>query len=268
MPKKTNHQLAAQLFSFRDYCKTPRQSAATLKKLRKQGWRNVQISGPIDAHDPLDVKRVADDAGVKIIGHHTTLDELRNDLVNLIDKLHVWDCAYTAVASIAEPERKTLSAWKARAREMTAFGRVLANEGIQLQYHNHDFEFVQFGRRRGSGGKTGLELLYANSDPKYLQAEIDTCWVARGGGDPAGWITCLKGRIDQVHLKDTVVQPDRTHVFTAIGEGNLNWPAILKACKSSRVKDYIVEQDTCPLTRNPFKSFQISYRNLRAMGLK
>lgn len=271
MAKKiSTYQLAVQLYSFRDYCDTARKAASTLKKLRKQGWRKVQISGGIDRLDPLDVKKMADDAGVDIIGHHTNLGTLRDaaERANLIDKLHVWDCSYTAVASIGGDERKTGAMWRARAREMNKYGKMLAKEGITLQYHNHAFEFEKFGAKRGAGGQTGLGILYANTDPKIVQAEIDTAWVARGGGDPAAWVLSMKDRMDQVHLKDTVIQ-NNEHIFTAIGEGNLNWDAVIKACKKIRVKDYIVEQDTCPLTNgNPFKSYEISYKNLKKMGLK
>ena len=49
-----------------------------------------------------------------------------------------------------------------------------------------------------------------------------------------------------------------------VGEGNLNWPAILQACKSSGVEHLLVEQDIC--YRDPFESLEISRRNLKAMG--
>jgi sugar phosphate isomerase/epimerase len=50
-----------------------------------------------------------------------------------------------------------------------------------------------------------------------------------------------------------------------IGEGNLNWPAILQACQEANVEWYAIEQDICQ--RNPFDSLRISYENLRGMGL-
>ena len=45
---------------------------------------------------------------------------------------------------------------------------------------------------------------------------------------------------------------DRTQLFAEVGEGNLNWHAILDACKEAGVEWYIVEQDTCQ--RDPFES--------------
>ena len=189
------------------------------------------------------------------------MQKLRDDLNGLIRDLHICGTRYTAVAYLGAEERRDAAAWKARAKEMTRFGKLLKKEWITLQYHNHSFEMQHFGRM------TGLEILYANSDPRYLQAEIDTHWIARGGGDPAEWCACLKGRLDQVHFKDAAMLNDQP-IFTEIGEGNLNWPAILKACKQSGVKHYIVEQDDCPITHDPFKSLAISYKNLRAMGLR
>jgi sugar phosphate isomerase/epimerase len=50
-----------------------------------------------------------------------------------------------------------------------------------------------------------------------------------------------------------------------VGEGNLDWPAILDAAREAGTEWYLVEQDTCQ--RDPFESLAISFRNLKAMGL-
>ena len=69
-----------------------------------------------------------------------------------------------------------------------------------------------------------------------------------------------------VHLKDMVIQGRREQVMAEVGEGNLNWPAILDACREANVEWYAIEQDICQ--RDPFESLAISYKNLRAMGLQ
>lgn len=270
MAKRTavKYQLAAQMYTLRDKCQTPRQCATTLKKVRKIGYRNIQVSGPLGKVDPVDLKKMCDDAGLAVIGNHNSMDDLRNNMGALIEKLHILGCKYTGIGSLPEAERKTLADYKRCAKEMTKHGKALAKEGIALQYHNHAFELMQYGRKQAKGGMTALDIIYKNSDPKYLQAEIDTFWIAKGMGDPAEWILKMKGRMDQVHFKDGVATGPMESDFCPIGEGNLNWPQILKACKAIRVKDYIVEQDGWPFTKNPFKALEISYNNLRKMGLK
>jgi sugar phosphate isomerase/epimerase len=99
--------------------------------------------------------------------------------------------------------------------------------------------------------------------------EIDTYWITHGGGDPAAWVRRVAQPPRQtpcVHLKDMAVKPDRTQYMAEVGEGNLNWPEVLKACREARVQWYIVEQDTC--YRDPFESLGISLQNLRTMGVR
>jgi sugar phosphate isomerase/epimerase len=94
--------------------------------------------------------------------------------------------------------------------------------------------------------------------------EIDTYWITHGGGDPAAWINNCKGRIPCVHLKDMGIKLDRTQFMAEVGEGNLNWPAILTACKDAGAEHLLVEQDIC--YRDPFESLAISLKNLKEMG--
>ena len=108
--------------------------------------------------------------------------------------------------------------------------------------------------------------LYEQAPPEMLKAEIDVFWIQAGGGDPAAWIRKCAGREPILHLKDMAMGPDREQRMAEIGEGNLNWPAILQAAEESGVEWYLVEQDNC-YDRDPFESLAISYRNLRAMGL-
>jgi len=268
MATKRESQLAVTLFTLRDFCNSPDDIARTLARVRKIGYRNVQISGRglMEVPPPV-LARMMDGAGLRVIGSHLALPLWREAFGETVARLHAWRCEYAAIPHLAVEERATAAQWKERALEFTKLGKALAKEGITLQYHNHNFEFQKFGGRGAIGGRTGLELLYAQSDPKHLQAEIDVAWVARGGADPAAWCARMKGRMDQVHLKDWHILNGEP-AWAEVGEGNLNWPAVLAACKAAGVRTYIVEQDQCPVTNDPFKSIEISLRNLRAMGLR
>lgn len=250
-------RLAVQLYTIRDFIKTPAEIPKALQRVRQIGYPCVELGG-LPPLAPQELQTMLADAGLVPIGYHTSLKELREQFKALVDKLYCWNVSYVAIAYLEPADRADEAAYEARAREMNNFGRQLAQEHIHLQYHNHNFEFIKFG------GRTGLDIIYAESDPCYLQAEIDTCWVARTGADPAAWILRMQGRMDQIHFKDTVMTLSGPQ-FAEVGEGHLNWPAILAACRAIGVKDYIVEQDSCPATQDPFRSLEISYRNLIAM---
>ena len=67
-----------------------------------------------------------------------------------------------------------------------------------------------------------------------------------------------------VHFKDMEMR-GMEQLFAEVGQGNLEWPAILEACAEARIKWYLVEQDRCQ--RDPFDSLKLSFDNLRRMGL-
>jgi len=130
--------------------------------------------------------------------------------------------------------------------------------GLSVGYHNHSFELEKFG------AKTGLAILFDESDAA-LTAEIDTYWIQHGGGNPGAWIRRVAGRSPLVHLKDMVIAEGKP-VMAEVGEGNLDWPDILAACREAGVEWYIVEQDHC--RRDPFDSLAMSLQNLREMGIE
>jgi len=266
MAKRPKSQIGINLYNLRDYVKEPAQIAKTLKRVAKIGFKGVQASG-LGPVDPADLRRMADDAGVAIIGAHIGVQMMRDDLSEVIDRLHTWDCRYVAIPSAPGEERQDAAGWRKLASEFSRIGRRLAKEGITLQYHNHDFEFMKFGVRGGKGGRRGIDILYEQSDPEALQSELDIGWVARAGADPLAHVRSLKGRLDQVHVKDWGIV-DRQPTWTPIGEGNLNWPPILKACRGAGTKYYIYEQDNCPTNKDPFQAARISLEALQELGLK
>jgi len=254
----SQHVLAAQLYTVRQFTQTAQDFAVSMNKIRAIGYRAVQISaiGPIA---PAEVKAILDGEGLVVCNTHTAPDRLWNDLPGVIEEHQLWQCRHVAIGSMPKSYRDAGEAGFHRfAQDANEIGRKLCEAGLTFSYHNHSFEFERFG------GKTGLDIIYEESAPRYLQAEIDTYWVQHGGGDPAAWVRKVAGRMPVVHLKDMVILQG-AQTMAEVGEGNLNWPAILQACREGGVQWYAIEQDICQ--RDPFESLAISYRNLQGMGL-
>ena len=256
--------IAAQLYTLRDFLKTPADMAQTMARLKKIGYDSAQISG-VGPIAPAELRTIMLDAGVTPIGAHVGVEQFRNNLASVISNCHQWGISYVAIPWLDATKLSTLDAWKALAKEFNGFGKALAKEEIVLQYHNHMFEFEKFGVKKGAGGKMFLDLLFDNTSPKYLQAELDLGWVARGNQSPVAWVRKMKNRLDQVHLKDWGVVANQP-VWRAIGEGGICWPCVFEACKASGTIHYIVEQDACPVTNDPFLSLTVSRKNIKAMG--
>jgi sugar phosphate isomerase/epimerase len=257
----TESVIAAQMFTLREFINTPEEVATTFEKVRALGYEAVQLTGRLmdpDFMEPRRLKEILDGEGLAVCATHVSYERLLNDPDGVIEDHRLYDCRYTAISSLPAAYRNA-EGYSRFAREASEIGRRLAQEGIVLCYHNHAFELERFG------DKTGLSTLYEESDPESLMSEIDTYWIQHGGGDSAQWLRDLKDRAPLVHLKDMTVR-DNQQIMAEVGEGNLNWPSILKACEESGVLWYIVEQDIC--YRDPFKSLGISLKNLKQMGLK
>jgi sugar phosphate isomerase/epimerase len=251
--------LGAQLYTLRDFLKTPPEIAGTLKKVAKIGYTAVQCSalGPVD---PKELAKMAQDAGLTVAATHVGWGRLLNDLDGLIAEHKLWGCKHPAIGGLPG-EYYSLDGLKRFLDEVPPVAEKLAQAGMDFSYHNHNHELARYGR------KTWLALLYEEASPKHVKAELDTYWVQAGGGDPAAWVRKCAGREPLIHLKDMTITPQREVRFAEIGEGNLNWPAILEAAAAGGVEWYLVEQDNC-YGRDPFESLAISYRNLKAMGLR
>lgn len=250
-------KITAQLYTVRDFVQTEESFATSMKKLKAFGFENVQVSG-IGPINWATVASILQGEGMKPVITHIGLNQLQDDIDEVIARHQTLGCVNVAIGSIPG-DYQNYEGYLKFAKEGTEIGKILAKAGMTFSYHNHSFEFQKFN------GKTGLELIYDNSDPKYLQAEIDTYWIQHGGGDPADWISKMKNRMPVVHFKDMLVYSDGPSM-AEVGEGNLNWPRIINACIEANVEYYAIEQDVC--RRDPFESLKISFDNLKKMGVE
>lgn len=252
------HVVAAQLYSVREYTQTLEGVAASLQKVAAIGYKAVQISGfgPVDARE---VAKLVEDNGLTVASTHVGWDRFTQDLDKLIEEHLLWKCSHPAVGSLPR-EYHNLEGLKRFVDELAPIVAKLASVGMDFSYHNHNHELARYE------GVTWLERLFDATPADMLKFELDTYWIQAGGGDPVWWIRKCAGREPLLHLKDMIVTPEREQRFAEIGEGNLNWPAILQAAAESGVEWYFVEQDRS-YGRDPFESLAISYRNLVRMGL-
>lgn len=251
------HQIAAQLYTVRDFLKTPEDIAASMKKIRAIGYEAVQVSG-MAPMDESELMRILDGEGLTCCATHEATKLIVEEPQRVVERLQKLGCKYTAVPSPGSFELKTQAQVIEYSKAIEAAGKVLHENGQVLTYHNHQIEF------RRINGKTILEHIYDETDARFLQGEIDTYWVQNGGGDVVAWCEKLNGRLPLIHLKDYRITDDNKPDFAEIGQGNLNWNEIIPAAEKSGCEWFIIEQDTSPI--DPFDSLKISFDYLAQMA--
>lgn len=220
------NQVAAQLYTVRDFIKTPSDIADSLRKIREIGYEAVQVSGmgPIAEEELV---KMLDGEGLICCATHEPTQQILEEPQAIVERLQKLGCKFTAVPSPGHNPLTTLDEVKDFAARMNTAGEVLFNADQVLCYHNHHMEF------RRVDGWSILETIYDETNPDFLQGEIDTYWVQYGGGDPIDWCERLDQRLPLLHLKDYGIDPENKVVFSEIGYGNLDWAGIISAADAS-----------------------------------
>ena len=255
--KAPDTKIAVTLFNLRDYCQTADDLDKTFGRLKEIGYQAVQISciGPIP---PEEVKRLLDKHQLYCCATHEGLAGLREDFDAIVAKMKLWECEFTALGYPGD-ECWSLEGMISLAAELDDFGARFKAEGLKFGFHNHHYEFVKYT------DKTFMQELFERAPNLYF--ELDVYHTAGGGGNPSKWIYDLEGRISVIHLKDFAII-NREPISCEIGEGNLDWPSILKACEDTNIRWYSIEQDDPLPHRDIWDSTELSYKNLTAMGVE
>jgi sugar phosphate isomerase/epimerase len=150
----------------------------------------------------------------------------------------------------------TLQDWT----EFVAFlNRIAADAhaaGLGFAYHNHNIDFRDLG-----GGKTPVELILRQTDPKLVDLEVDLGWVAAAGVDPAAFLERHAHRVTMVHLKD--LRPTKPNFGfdiapAEVGNGVMDWKRVLRAVAKTRARYGFIEQEP-PYNIPPLESAKISF---------
>ncbi|MEO5914808.1 MAG: sugar phosphate isomerase/epimerase [Luteolibacter sp.] len=251
--------LGIQLYTLRN--ELEKDAAGTLKKVAADGYKQVEPYGFPHAEAMI---AGAKDAGLEIHSSHFEWDAVVNpkdeslpDFAKILDKAHEIGLSHLVIPYLKEPNRTTLDDYKKVAAHANKAAAMAKKAGIQLSYHNHNFEFEP-----KEGGKRGYDIFMEEFSPD-MQFEIDVFWVKAGGVDPVELIKKLHGRVSQLHLKDLkegIASPSYStdlpkDAFQPLGSGIIPMEPIIVAAKAAGVKHCHVEQDQSP---DPFADIRKS----------
>jgi sugar phosphate isomerase/epimerase len=249
-------QVAIQLYTLRDFCKTTADFAVTMKKVREIGYTAVQISG-VGPIPEAEIVAICKAEGLVICATHENGAAILDETEKVIARLRALGTKLTAYPYPTGIDFDNPDHLNTLIKKLDIAGAKFRAAGMKLGYHNHANEFY-----RAAGGPTFLERVYSETSPENIVAELDTFWVQRGGGDVVDWVRRVKGRTPFIHLKDFKVAPNGDISFCEIGAGTLPFKRIIAEAEAGGCEWFIVEQDTCP--GDPFVSIKQSLDYIKA----
>ena len=159
-------QLGAQLFSFREFIKTPEDVRTTLKKIRDMGYEAVQLSSSICPMPNAELAGILKENGLNPCSSHDPANKILETPDAVATRLRELGCPHCAVPFPPYTFPASEEEVVALAKKINEAALVMRKYGVTLSYHNHSHEFQRFN------GKSMLDLIYANAPD--IQAELDT----------------------------------------------------------------------------------------------
>jgi sugar phosphate isomerase/epimerase len=249
-------KIGLQLYTVRDAMK--KDFEGTLARVAKVGYKEVEMAGYLDNLSnpnpaPKRVRELLDSNGLSAPSSHIPYTGLSpENWPHAIEISETLGHKYIVNPSIDRQLVKTIDGWKKAAETFNRAGEESLRSGIQLAYHNHVEEFKPID------GQLPYDVLLSESDPKYLQMEMDLGWAHHAGVDPLKYFSKYPGRFPLVHVKDF----DKSGKMTEVGSGEIDWKAIFAKSDLAGIKHYFVEHDE---PKSPFDSIQKSYAYLEKL---
>jgi sugar phosphate isomerase/epimerase len=127
-------------------------------------------------------------------------------------------------------------------------GKTLKENGLALTYHPHGYEFREY---EGGGKSTLFEYMMDNTNPEYINFQMDVFWIKNPGQDPVALLKKYPTRWKMLHLKDRRFgavnnlngrQDVETNVV--LGTGDVGIAEVMKTAKKIGIKHYFIEDES------------------------
>ncbi|MCI7008748.1 MAG: sugar phosphate isomerase/epimerase, partial [Parabacteroides sp.] len=211
---------------------------ARLKEVKAMGYERLELAGygkgKIGKVDMMEFKKMAEDAGLKIVSSHVNpsvegVPFVRDYTKELTPKImEYWkataaDHAKLGCKYLIQPMMPNIPDHDAAKLVCDVFNQaadVIKAEGIAtgFGYHNHNMEFnrvateEQKAKMKGNPfaafmkvGDQIYDLMLRDTDPSKVYFEMDVYWTVMGQNDPVEYMQKHKDRIKVLHIKDRAV---------------------------------------------------------------
>jgi sugar phosphate isomerase/epimerase len=219
--------------------------------LSEAGYRNIE---PYSFHgltaEQFDA--LAEKYGLNVPSRHMSTNEATWD-VNLRDAKLLGQ-SWTGSGGFAAPGIGSYENTLATAATLNRLGeRSVKNGTGPIFGHNHTSEFTtKYNDVQGDGTlKSAWQILYENTDPRWVVFQLDVGWAVSAGEDPVALVERFGDRIELFHVKDIVDIGKPTQRQTTVGQGEVDWAALF-AASQGQIRQYVIEQDPPAGAFDPF----------------
>jgi sugar phosphate isomerase/epimerase len=215
----------------------------TLRQIAAIGYKTVELCSPpsyvssgfggLAKMKASEVRQAFRAAGLGCESCHYQFRELKESLDDRIAYAKELGLKYMILSTFGLPQSATMADWVKAAEELNKIGEATRKAGIQLGFHNHNFEF------REIDGVLVYDKLMSAFDPKLVKMQFQVAVISLGY-EAATYLTKYPGRFVSLHLADWS-STDKKQM--PVGMGVVDWKKLFAAAKTGGVRNYFVEMN-------------------------
>ena len=245
--------------------KNEKQTAETLRRIKAAGYDGIELNGfmvkptsflvrmltkaagmPVGKGGSYDWNALVKEAGLCVTSIHEDLGTIRREPETVAKEAEAFGTKYVVITGMYRFDYADKAAVQGLCRDLNTSGKILKEAGIELLYHNHNCEFLHVEQQ-----KTAYDLLLSETDPEYVNFELDSYWPTEAGVDALA----LMKKLDTPILKSDSME---------LGCGNMNLDALITQAKNVNVDAVILESHKNWVDNSPLRSLEVSAQFLNA----
>jgi sugar phosphate isomerase/epimerase len=261
-------------------CNSYESALSTLQSIKSTGYDGIELNDfmikptpfivrlltkfagmPTGNGGKLDWKKLISESGLKVISLHSNLNSIEENPEAVAKEALSFGTDAVVITGMYRFDYGNFAEVKKLAERLNMAGKALLPYGVKLLYHNHNVEL-----QKVSEDKTAYDLIVENTDPQYVNFELDTYWMADGGADVTALVNKLSDRMVMWHINDRgcrkkgpFITPILKEDAAELGTGNMPLDAIFKTVKANTgVEAIVLETHKNWIDNDPIKSLTVS----------
>ena len=261
-------------------CNSYESALSTLQSIKSAGYDGIELNDfmikptpfivrlltkfagmPTGNGGKLDWKKLISESGLKVISLHSYLNSIEENPEAVAKEALSFGTNTVVITGMYRLDYGNASEVKKLSERLNNAGKALLPYGVKLLYHNHNVELQKI-----SEDKTAYDVIIENTDPQYVNFELDTYWIADGGADVTALIDKLSDRMVMWHINDRgcrkkgpFITPILKEDAAELGTGNMALGTILEKVRAkSKVEAIVLETHKNWIDNDPVKSLIVS----------
>lgn len=259
--------------------KNEKQTIHTLDCIKKAGYDGIELNGfmirptsfmvrtmtkmagmPVGKGGSYDWRRLLKNAGLSVVSVHEDLGTIKREPETVIKEAKDYGTDKIVITGMYRFDYSNKEAVLQLAKDLNESGERLKKHDVSLLYHNHNCEF-----RKIEEGKTAFDLLVEETNPEYVNFELDSYWPTEAGVSAIDLMKMLGDRMKLYHINDrgtrlegSSMTPILKSDSMELGYGNMNLAELIEQAMKVNVDAVILESHKNWVDKSPIKSLEVS----------